>query len=351
MKKISDNEIKTNQKLTLYFTALAFLTFAAIIIALGFLIFLGNKILGWDYMIDFHQSQFWILVFVAIILIGIISSILIGRPILKGIKELSNSTKKISEGDFSVRIRENNTKFLGRLANDFNQMAKELDGVKILRNDFINNFSHEFKTPISSIKNYAEELKNNDLSKAEQDKYLYIIIKEAIRLSNLSNSILYLSKVEKQEILTDKTEYDVGEQIRQAILLEMQKIEAKNLELDLDILDYKLSLNEDSLEQVWINLLDNAIKFSEPHKTLKITSKLIDDYYEVRLKDEGIGIEEDDLPFVFEKFYKADKSHSEEGNGLGLSLVKRIIELHKGNIEIKSKVGKGTEVIVKLPLK
>ena len=224
MKKIGDNEIKTNQKLTLYFTALAFLTFAAIIIALGFLIFLGNKILGWDYMIDFHQSQFWILVFVAIILIGIISSILIGRPILKGIKEISNSTKKISEGDFSVRIRENNTKFLGRLANDFNQMAKELDGVKILRNDFINNFSHEFKTPISSIKNYAEELKNNDLSKAEQDKYLDIIIKEAIRLSNLSNSILYLSKVEKQEILTDKTEYDVGEQIRQAILLEMQKI-------------------------------------------------------------------------------------------------------------------------------
>ena len=135
--------------------------------------------------------------------------------------------------------------------------------------------------------------------------------------------------MEKQEILTDKTEYDVGEQIRQAILLEMQKIEAKNLELDLDILDYKLNLNEDSLEQVWINLLDNAIKFSEPNKTLKITSNLIDDYYEVRLKDEGIGIEEDDLPFVFEKFYKADKSHSEEGNGLGLSLVKRIIELHK----------------------
>ena len=149
-------------------------------------------------MINLHQSQFWVLVFVAIILIGVISSILIGRPVLKGIKEISNSTKKISEGDFSVRIKENNTKFLGRLSHDFNQMAKELEGVKILRNDFINNFSHEFKTPISSIKNYAEELKNNDLSKEEQDKYLDIIIKEATRLSNLSNSILYLSKVEKQ---------------------------------------------------------------------------------------------------------------------------------------------------------
>ena len=350
MKKISDKEIKTNQKLTLYFTALAFLTFAAIIIALSFLIFLGNKILGWDYMIDFHQSQFWILVFVAIILIGIISSILIGRPILKGIKEISNSTKKISEGDFSVRIKENNAKFLGRLANDFNQMAKELDGVKILRNDFINNFSHEFKTPISSIKNYAEELKNNDLSKAEQDKYLDIIIKEATRLSNLSNSILYLSKVEKQEILTDKTKYDVGEQIRQAILLEMQKIEEKNLELDLDILDYKLCLNEDSIEQVWINILDNAIKFSDKDKSLYITSYLEDNWYVVKFKDEGIGIPDDDLPFVFEKFYKADKSHSEEGNGLGLSLVKRIIELHKGSIEIKSKIGLGTVVIVKLPI-
>ena len=183
------------------------------------------------------------------------------------------------------------------------------------------------------------------------DKYLDIIIKEATRLSNLSNSILYLSKVEKQEILTDKTKYDVGEQIRQAILLEMKKIEEKNLELDLDILDYKLLLNEDSIEQVWINILDNAIKFSEAGKTLKITSKLVNGFYEVRIKDEGIGIEEDDLPFVCEKFYKADKSHSEEGNGLGLSLVKRILELHKGSIEIKSKVGKGTLVIVKLPIK
>lgn len=350
-KQVNNIDIKTNQKLTLYFTALAFLTFAAIIGVLSFLIFLGNKILGWDYMIDLHQSTFWVLVFAAIVLIGVISSIIIGRPILKGIKEISNSTKKISEGDFSCRIKENKTKFLGRISHDFNQMAKELEGVKILRNDFINNFSHEFKTPISSIKSYAEELKNNNLSREEQDRYLDIIIKEATRLSNLSNSILYLSKVEKQEILTDKTFYDVGEQIRQAILLEMKKIEKKELELDLDILDYKLSLNESSLEQVWINLLDNAIKFSEPKKTLKITSGIVEDIYEVRIKDQGIGIDEEDLPFVFEKFYKADKSHSEEGNGLGLSLVKRIIELHKGTIEINSKIGVGTEVIVKLPTK
>lgn len=352
MKKIKkrDIDIKTNQKLPLYFTALAFLTFAAIIIALSFLIFIGNKILGWDYMIDLHQSQFWVLVFMAIVLIGVIASILIGRPTLKGIKEISNSTKKISEGDFSVRISENKTKFLGRLSNDFNQMAKELEGVKILRNDFINNFSHEFKTPISSIKNYAEELRNNNLTKEEKDKYLDIIIKEATRLSNLSNSILYLSKVEKQSILTDKSNYDVGEQIRQAILLEMQKIEEKNLELDLDILDYKLCLNEDSIEQVWINILDNAIKFSDKDKSLYITSCLEDNWYVVKFKDEGIGIPDDDLPFVFEKFYKADKSHSEEGNGLGLSLVKRIIELHKGSIEIKSKIGLGTVVIVKLPI-
>ena len=140
------------------------------------------------------------------------------------------------------------------------------------------------------------------------------------------------------------------EQIRQAILLEMQKIEEKNLELDLDILDYKLCLNEDSIEQVWINILDNAIKFSDKDKSLYITSYLEDNWYVVKFKDEGIGIPDDDLPFVFEKFYKADKSHSEEGNGLGLSLVKRIIELHKGSIEIKSKVGLGTVVIVKLPI-
>ena len=125
----------------------------------------------------------------AIVLIGVIASILIGRPILKGIKEISNSTKKISEGDFSVRISENKTKFLGRLSNDFNQMAKELEGVKILRNDFINNFSHEFKTPISSIKNYAEELRNNNLTKEEKDKYLDIINKNNKKCTDSKNNI------------------------------------------------------------------------------------------------------------------------------------------------------------------
>jgi len=333
---INKETMRINRKLNLYFTFICFMTFFSIIIMIGILAYLGDCFFGWSSLMMKHSSIFWIIIFLAISLIGVISSIIIGRPILNSLNKLRIATKKISEGDFSYRIKDKYPKFLEGLTDDFNKMAKELEGTKILRNDFINNFSHEFKSPLGAIKLYASELKKGKLSKKEKDEYLDIIINEVDRLSNLSNSILNLSKVEKQEILTDREYINIAEQIRKVILLLMPRIEEKDLELDIDLYDYNMNISP-MMEQVWLNILDNSIKFSNNKGLISIKSYISNNKYIIIFKDNGCGISDKDLPFIFEKFYKADKSHNSIGNGLGLSIVKRIVELHQGKISVDNK--------------
>ena len=255
------------------------------------------------------------------------------------IRDKENYLIKISE---IKKQKEKNIKNLDKIMNDKNLLIEEYEkrnnklplekkifSIRVLKKQLIN----ERENIIKEIENY------NNLMNPK-----YFLENKRI----LEKKFKYFEKIDELDVQSEIIK--LQKDIIRCMYIEMQKIEEKNLELDLDILDYKLCLNEDSIEQVWINILDNAIKFSDKDKSLYITSYLEDNWYVVKFKDEGIGIPDDDLPFVFEKFYKADKSHSEEGNGLGLSLVKRIIELHKGSIEIKSKVGLGTVVIVKLPI-
>ena len=227
-------------------------------------------------------------------------------------------------------------------------MVSELDSVEILRDDFVNNFSHEFKTPIVSIKGFAEELKRNDLTEEERIKYLDIIIEESNRLAELSTNILNLSKIEKQTILTDKVKVNIGEQMRKVILVEMKKIEHKNIELNLEIDDVNAIVNEGLMEQVWINIIENAIKYSNQNGILDISVKNNGEEIIVKIKDNGIGIEEEELEHIFNKFYKIDKSASSPGNGIGLELAKKIVDLHEGKIEVKSKINEGTEFTIEL---
>ena len=273
------------------------------------------------------------------------------KKILKPIKQLNEATQKVAAGDFEIQLETQREDEIGELTKNFNVMVKDLSRIEILQKDFINNMSHEMKTPISSIKGFAQLLEEADLTEEEKKEYMEIIVEESDRLLNISSNILKLSKLQNKEKLNNKKDVNISEQIKKVILLLDNKRAEKQIEINYDLPDTVINGDEELLHQVWMNLLDNAIKFSEDGKTIKITSKVVNNYYEVRIKDEGIGILEEDLPFVWEKFYKADKSHSQEGNGLGLSLVKRIIELHKGTIEIKSKINKGTEVIVKLPIK
>lgn len=287
---------------------------------------------------------------VACIIIGSIVSSISSRFVLKNVRKFIEATDKLSRGDFSTRLNMKKPPEFKFLSENFNLMAEELGGIEVLRTDFINNFSHEFKTPIISIKGFAEILKCDDLSVEERNEYLDIIIAEAKRLTSLSTNVLNLSKIETQAILKDKQRVNIGEQIRQCILLLEHKFEGKNILLDINIEDYYLIGSEEMLNQVWINLLDNSIKFIKEKGVVSINMRNTEQSILITFSDNGIGISKDAIPKIFDKFYQEDTSHATRGNGLGLSIVKRIIELHGGTIKCESIVSKGTKFTIILPM-
>lgn len=291
-----------------------------------------------------------IITLVSCILIGTIVSACSSRVALKNIREFIEATNKLSRGDFSARLNINKPPEFKILSKNFNAMAKELGGIEVLRTDFINNFSHEFKTPIISIKGFAEILKDDDLSKEEKNEYLDIIIEESKRLSSLATNVLNLSKIETQVILNDIQRFNIGEQIRQSILLLDSKFQAKNIFLDINIEDCYINGNKEMLNQVWVNLLDNAIKFNSKNGIVSINMKKEEGNIFINITDTGVGIESESIPKIFDKFYQGDISHATHGNGLGLTIVKKIIKLHGGTIECDSIVSKGTKFTIILPI-
>jgi signal transduction histidine kinase len=229
-------------------------------------------------------------------------------------------------------------------------MTKELKGIEYLRKDFISSVSHEFKTPIASIQGFAKLLQNNDLTEEERQEYTQIIIEETTRMSKLSSNILNLSRLENQGMIENKTIFSLDEQIRKSILLlELEWCE-KNIDFDIELDPVQFIGDEELLQQVWINLLSNAIKFSNENGKIVVRLYQVESMVKVKIIDTGIGMDEEVQKRIFEKFYKADTAHSFEGNGLGLSLVKRIIDLCNGKIYLKSNPGKGTTFTVELPL-
>lgn len=291
-----------------------------------------------------------IITLVSCILIGTIVSACSSRVALKNIREFIEAIDKLSRGDFSARLNINKPPEFKILSKNFNAMAKELGGIEVLRTDFINNFSHEFKTPIISIKGFAEILKDDDLSKEEKNEYLDIIIEESKRLSSLATNVLNLSKIETQVILNDIQRFNIGEQIRQSILLLDSKFQAKNILLDINIEDCYINGNKEMLNQVWVNLLDNAIKFNSKNGIVSINMKKEEGNIFINITDTGVGIESESIPKIFDKFYQGDISHATHGNGLGLTIVKKIIKLHGGTIECDSIVSKGTKFTIILPI-
>ena len=206
----------------------------------------------------------------------------------------------------------------------------------MLRSDFINNFSHEFKTPIVSIAGFASLLKQGDLPRAEQLEYLDIIESESKRLADMATNVLNMTKVENQTILTDVTEFNLSEQLRTCVLLLERKWEKKNLEMNLELEEHTISGNQELLRQVWVNLLDNAIKFSPEGQSVEISAAEEENAVAVSICNTGSYIPQNQQEAIFRKFYQADHSHSTEGNGIGLAVVKRVVELHEGTIRVES---------------
>lgn len=291
-----------------------------------------------------------VIILIVCIILGVLVSTLLSKSMLKGIDKFIKATNRLSHGDFSARLDVEKPPNFKILAENFNKMAEELGGIEVLRTDFINNFSHEFKTPIISIKGFAEILKYDDLSKEERDEYLDIIIKESKRLTSLATNVLNLSKIETQNILKDTERFNIGEQIRQSILILDSKFQSKNILLDIKVQDCYINGNKEMLNQVWLNLLENTIKFNKQNGVVTINVKKQEENIVVVIADTGIGIDKVAINKIFDKFYQEDTSHATKGNGLGLTIVKKIIALHRGTIECESVVSKGTSFRITLPI-
>ena len=289
----------------------------------------------------------------AILNIVIISAVLVKinlKNIFRPIEQINEATKKVALGEYDIELETKREDEIGELTNNFNKMTRGLKSTENLQKEFINNVSHEIKTPVSSIEGFAKFLKDKNLTDEEREEYANIIIEEAKRLENLTGKILKLSKLNNQEIITNKQEIEVAEQIRKAISLLEPKWSKKDIKINVSLEEKTFLGDEDLIFQVWVNIIDNAIKFSNEGENIDIKVYEKDSNINVEIKDHGIGMKEEELEKVYDRFYQIDRSHSKEGSGLGLAIVKRIVELSEGKIEIKSKENKGTTVIVKLPV-
>lgn len=258
--------------------------------------------------------------------------------------------KKQLLGEYDIELETKREDEIGEVTHNFNKMIKELQSTENLQTEFINNVSHEIKTPISSIEGFAKLLKEKDLSDEEREEYSNIIIEESERLTNLTGKMLKLSKLHNQDRITNKQEILVAEQIRRAISLLEPKWAEKDIKINVSLEECCFLGDEELIFQVWVNLLDNAIKFSKQNGKIDVKVLNKNGYINIIIRDYGVGMPEAEVEKIFERFYQIDKSHSEEGCGLGLAIVKRIIELSEGTIEVGSKENQGTTVKVMLPL-
>ena len=298
------------------------------------------------------HSAFWpmflvLLCMFFILLLGVV----LGRYQIRPIHRVIRAMRKVSQGDFSERLQEDGcVGEIQELVTSYNHMAEELSGIEMFRTDFINNFSHEFKTPIVSIRGFAKQLEREDLSEEQRREYTRIIVVESERLANMSANVLLLTKLENQQIIANREKYALDEQIRSCILLLEKQWSDKNLDLQLELDPLSYEGDEEMMSHVWVNLISNAIKFSPEGGVLELGCMRVQDFIVVQVRDEGIGMDEITQARVFEKFYQGDTAHATEGNGLGLPLARRIVELCGGKIAVQSAPGQGTTFSVYLPV-
>ncbi|MFV0465596.1 MAG: ATP-binding protein [Lachnospiraceae bacterium] len=270
------------------------------------------------------------------IILGCVISFIVSFWPIGVIRKTIKAIDRLADGDYSAQLElKGGMEEIENLTQSFNHLAKELSSVELLKTDFVNNFSHEFKTPIVSIRGYAKLLKYDDLTSEDEGAYLDIIIQESDRLSLLAENVLRLSKLKKQIFLEHKESVNLTEQIRLAAVVLAKKWEKKNLFLSISETDSYVTGNAELLKQVWINLLDNAIKFSPLNGTIEILVQETADTTICQISNECQSMDPDSLPFLFDKFYQADTSHATEGTGLGLSLVTEILKLHQGTISVE----------------
>lgn len=293
---------------------------------------------------------------IASFLIGSSITPLILRIPLGPVNRLISSMRRLARGHFDERVDLGSTTLGRELTDSFNTLASELQNTEMLRSDFINNFSHEFKTPIVSIRGFARLLQRSDLLEAQRRAYLDVIVDESTRLSTMATNVLNLSKLENQQILSDVSEFNLSEQMRRCIVLLEKDWSRKGLQIAADFSEFTISASEELLREVWLNLLGNAVKFTPEGGAIAVRifskAELQENRgcLQVDVHNTGSTIPKAQQPRIFDKFYQADPSRSREGTGLGLSIVQKIVTLHGGEVLVSSDEGSATFSVI-LPIR
>ena len=270
----------------------------------------------------------------------------------KPVKKILDATKEIASGNFNTKlVHEHDFSSYDQydlIFDNINTMTEELSKNEVLKNDFISNVSHEIKTPLAIIQNYANALKNQKLTENKKQEYLNTIVIQTKKMSTLISNILKLNKLENQSLTIDKKPFDLAECIRLSIISFESLIEQKNLNLDCDIEESTIQSSQELIEIIINNLISNAIKFTPNNGNIFISLKNRENQIQIKIQDTGSGISKEIGEHIFEKFYQGDKTRSSEGNGLGLSLVKKVIDIIGGKINVESKVNIGSTFTITL---
>lgn len=305
---------------------------------------------------DWMQPVF-LMVYWSLVAVGL--TFFIRKKIKKTYEEplhrIAEATRKVAGGDFSVYVPAIHTPdkldYLDMMILDFDCMVEELGSVETLKTDFVSNVSHEMKTPIAIIRNYAELLSGDHVTEEQRKAYAESIEQAAVRLTDLISNILRLNKLENQTIDPEIQVYDLCGQLEECILNYENMWDEKELELEVDMDDRAyIQADKSLMELVWNNLISNAVKFTGRGGTVKISQTISQGFVAVSVSDTGCGMSEEVLRHIFDKFYQGDTSHGKEGNGLGLALAKRILELMDGDITVVSGEGQGSTFTVRMPL-
>ncbi len=317
------------------------------------------EILGETYAMFVHLSYeeelsgFKRVIHFALFLVLLIGSLLIvfsSRYLVNPIKKLTDAAKEMAKGNFSVRLKSKNKDEVGELITSFNHMATEVEKIDKMREDFVSSVSHEIQSPLTSIRGFTKAIRDEVVPKQHQKEYLDIIYQETERLSRLSENLLRLASLDSEHHPYHPETYRLDEQIRRTVLATEPQWKQKNLQISLELESVEVYADQDLLEQVWLNLLTNAIKYSHQNESIRIEVEKGKNI-KVSIKDTGKGIPAESIPYLFDRFYKVDKARSNKvsGNGLGLSIVEKILMIHKFSIDVESEEGKGSIFTVTIP--
>ncbi|GEM01975.1 Signal transduction histidine kinase [Halolactibacillus halophilus] len=297
-----------------------------------------------------NRRQLMIRTLMFVLVSGSIFILFASRYFVKSIKKLTVAAKEVTRGNFDVDLKTEREDEIGQLMVSFDEMIQTLKSTDESRKAFVSNVSHEIQSPLTSIKGNTKAIQDGVIHPEDEAKYLAIIYQETDRLSRLSTHLLKLQSLDDDHFTLNKQTYRLDEQIRSIILTTAPLWQAKDLMVNVDLEPLSLELDEDLMELVWINLITNAIKFTDVGGTIDINYYLEHDRRVIRIHDTGRGIPEDKLPYIFDRFYKVDDARSEKnaGSGLGLSIVKKIIHLHDGDIHVVSDHHQGTTFFVRL---